>query len=103
MIQALNKEQKEFFYRILHLIKITDELFHCFLSGGAGVGKSHLTKALYQAVLKHYNTRAGDDFQQIKVLMLASTDKAAFNIKGNTITQCSFYTSMPVIKKLQAS
>ena len=53
--------------------------------GGAGVGKSHLTKALYQAALKYYNTRAGDDFHQIMILLLAPTCKAAFNIKGNTI------------------
>lgn len=74
----------------MHLIKTTQEPFHCFLSGEAGVGKSHLTKALYQAALKYYNTRAGDDFQQIKVLMLAPTGKAAFNIKGNTIHSALF-------------
>ena len=44
-----------------------------------------MTKALYQAALKYYNTRAGDDFYQVTVLMLAPTGKAAFNIKGNTI------------------
>ena len=68
------------------MIKTSDEPFFCFLSGGAGVGKSHVTKALYlQAALKYYNTRAGDDFHQVKVLMLAPTGKAAYNIKGNTI------------------
>ena len=66
MVQTLNKEQKEFFYHILHQIKTSETPFYCFLSGGAGVGKSHLTKALYQAALKYYNTRAGDDFNQIK-------------------------------------
>ncbi|CAB4032107.1 ATP-dependent DNA helicase PIF1, partial [Paramuricea clavata] len=85
MVQKLNKEQKEFFYHVLHLIKTSDNPFYCFLSGGAGVGKSHLTKCLYQAALKYYNTRAGDDFHQLKLLMLAPTGKAAFNIKGNTI------------------
>ena len=35
--------------------------------------------------MKYYNTRAGDDFHQIKILLLAPTVKAAFNIKGNTI------------------
>ena len=85
MVQMLNKEQKEFFYHILHLIKTSDKPFYCFLSGGAGVGKSHVTKALYQAALKYYNTRAGDDFHQVKVLLLAPTGKAAYNIKGNTI------------------
>lgn len=62
MVQMLRKEQKELFYHILHLIKTSDEPFYCFFSVGAGVGKSHLTKALYQAALKHYNTRAGVDF-----------------------------------------
>ena len=33
MTQMLNKEQKDFFYHILHLIKTTDKPFHSFLSG----------------------------------------------------------------------
>jgi len=73
----LNKKQKEFFYHVLHLIKATDEPFYCFLSGGAGVGKTHFTKALYQAALKYYNTRAGVDFTEIKILLLAPTGIAA--------------------------
>ena len=85
MVQILNKEQKEFFYRVLHLIKTSDEPFYCFLSGGAGVGKSLVTKALYQAALKYCNTRAGVDFHEIKVLMLAPTCKASYLIKANTI------------------
>ena len=85
MVQTRNKEQKEFFYHILHLMKTSSDPFYCFLSGRAGVGKSHVTKALYQAALKYYNTKAGDDFHQVKVLMLAPTGKAAYNIKGNTI------------------
>jgi len=85
MVQSLNREQKEFFYHVLHLIKTSDKPFYCFLSGGAGVGKSHVTKALYQAAIKYYNSRAGDNFADIKVLMLAPTGKAAYNIKGNTI------------------
>ena len=47
MVRQLNKEQKEFFHHILHQIKTSDEPFYSFLSGGAGVGKSHVTKALY--------------------------------------------------------
>ena len=69
MVQKLNREQKEFFYHVLHLVKTSDNPFYCFLSGGAGVGKSHLTKCLHQAALKYYNTRAGDDFHQVKILM----------------------------------
>ena len=85
MVRKLNREQKEFFYHVLHLVKTSDDPFYCFLSGGAGVGKSHLTKCLYQAALKYYNTRAGGDFHQVKILMLVPTGKAAYNIKGNTI------------------
>ena len=59
MVQRLNKEQKEFFYHVLHMIKISQDPFYYFLSGGAGVGKSYVTKALYQAALKYYNSRAG--------------------------------------------
>ena len=85
MVQKLNKEQKEFFYHVVHLVKSSDNPFYCFFSGGGGVGKSHLVKCLYQAALKYYNTRAGDDFHQVKILMLAPTGKAAYIIKGMTI------------------
>lgn len=106
LIQTLNKEQKEFFYHILHLIKTSDEPFYCFVSGGAGVGKSHLTKAMYQATLKYYNTRAGDDFHTVKVLLLAPTGKSAFNIRGNTIHSAvavPSYQSLKKYKPLDAS
>ena len=85
LVQTLNKKQKEFFYHILHLIKTSDKPFYYFLSGGAGVGKSHLVKSLYQAALKYYNSKAGEDFNEVKILLLAPTGKAAFGIKGNTI------------------
>ena len=85
MVQLLNKGQKECFGHILHLIKTSDKSFYSFLSGGACVGKSQVAKALYQAALKYYNSNAGEDFQEIRVLLLAPTGKAAYNIKGNTI------------------
>lgn len=40
----------------MHLIETSDKPFYNFLSGGAGVGKSHLIKSLYQAALKYYNS-----------------------------------------------
>ena len=64
---------------------MSESPFYCFLSGGAGVGKSHQTKALYQAALKYFNTKTGDDFHQIKVILLGPSVKAAYTIKGNTI------------------
>ena len=86
LVQTLNKKQKRIvFYHILHLIKTSDKPFYYFLSGGAGVGKSHLVKSLYQAALKYYNSKAGEDFNDVKILLLAPTGKAAFGIKGNTV------------------
>ena len=69
----------------MHIIKTSDKPFYAFLSGGGGVGMSHLIKSIYQAVLKYYNTRAGDDFRRVHILLLALTGKAAYLIKGNTI------------------
>lgn len=85
MVQKLNKEQKEFFTHTLQLIKTSDKPFYSFLSGGGGVGKSHLTKSIYQAALKYYNSRAGEDFHQVKILLLAPTGKAAYLINVNTV------------------
>ena len=84
-VRSLNNEQLVFFYHILHLLRTSDIAFYYFLSGGGGVGKSHVIKALYQAAVKCLNTNVGDDFQQIKALILAPTGKAAFNIRGCTI------------------
>ena len=84
-VQMLNKKQREFFYHALHLIKTSEKPFYAFLSGGGGVGKSHLIKSIYQAALKYYNSRAGEDFRRIQILLLAPTGKAAYLIKGNTI------------------
>ena len=49
------------------------------------MGKSHLTKALYQAALKYYNSRAGENLNEVKILLLAPAGKAAYDIKGNTV------------------
>ena len=85
LVQMLNKKQREFFYHALHLIKTSEKPFYTFLSRSGGVGKSHLIKSIYQAALKYYNSRAGEDFCRIQILLLAPTGKAAYLIKGNTI------------------
>lgn len=50
LVQSLNQKQMEFFYHVLHLVKTTNDPIYNFLSGGAGVGKSVLLKALYQVL-----------------------------------------------------
>ncbi|KAL9957973.1 hypothetical protein ACROYT_G034933 [Oculina patagonica] len=105
-VRSLNVDQMKFFYHVLHLVKTTNEPFYLFLFGGAGVGKSHVTKVLLQAVYKYLNTRAGEDFHQIKAILVAPTGKAAYNIQGSTIhTALSVPAnqSLKVYKKLDAS
>ena len=74
-----------FFYHVLHSIKTKDDPLRLFLSGGAGVGKSTVTNALYEALIRFLNTIAGENPDDVKVVKTAPTGKAAFNIKGNTL------------------
>ncbi len=70
----------------MHIIKRSDKPFYAFLSGSGDVGKSHLIKSIYQAALKYYNAKTGEDFRRAHILLLArSNRKAAYLIKGNTI------------------
>ena len=56
-----------------------------FLSGGAGVDKSTVTKALYEALIRYLNSVTGGNPDDVKVVKSAPTGKAAFNIKGTTL------------------
>ncbi|XP_068693105.1 uncharacterized protein [Montipora foliosa] len=85
LVRSLNTKQKEFFYHVLHSIKTKDDPLYLFLSGGAGLGKSTVTNALYEALVRYLNTMPGENPDEVKVLKVAPTGKAAFNIKGNTL------------------
>ena len=52
----------------------------CWLNGGAGKGKSHLLKVLYQGLYCICCTEPGQNRKANKVLIMAPTGKAAFNI-----------------------
>ena len=85
MVQMLNKKQKEFFYHVLHWHKANKGPLYNFLSGGIGVGKSLLLRALYQALRKYFSHQAGSNPDDISILICAPTGKAAFNVGGLTI------------------
>ena len=68
----------------MHSIKIKDDPLALSLSGGAGVGKSTVTNAPYEALMRYLNSVPGENPDEVKVLKVAPTGKAAFNIKGNT-------------------
>jgi pantothenate kinase-related protein Tda10 len=59
---------------------------HLFITGGAGNGKSYLTKLIYEYINRGSNNPTST------VLLLAPTGLAASNIHGCTI-QCTVYTS----------
>jgi hypothetical protein len=84
-MQQLNPKQLQFVYDTIHHIKTSSEPLYRFLSGGAGVGKSFTTRALYQTALKFLNKKEGENFTSRKVLLLAPTGKAAYHIRGTTI------------------
>ncbi|XP_062615938.1 uncharacterized protein LOC134277623 [Saccostrea cucullata] len=85
LVSKLNKKQMDFFTHVLHWIKTKKEPLRVFLTGGAGVGKSVVVRALYEALTRHYCSTEGENPDDCKVLLCAPTGKAAFNIKGQTI------------------
>lgn len=69
----------------MHWLKTRISPLYVFLTGGAGVGKSVVTRALYQGLLKFYSHQLNESPDTIHVLLCAPTGKAAHNISGATI------------------
>ncbi|KAE8291448.1 ATP-dependent DNA helicase PIF1 [Larimichthys crocea] len=94
MYQSLNETQASIFYSVRDwcLKRVWGhnlEPFYYFLSGGAGCGKSHVIKCIYQEAtrilreLPRFRDQA--DMSQPAVLLNAFTGTAAFNISGKTL------------------
>ncbi|OXA43032.1 ATP-dependent DNA helicase pif1 [Folsomia candida] len=63
--------------------------FQDFLSGGAGVGKSHVVTAIVQSFMRYCSKFPNVNPDQLCVLVAAPTGKAAFNVFGMTL-HCTF-------------
>ncbi|KAJ8018509.1 ATP-dependent DNA helicase PIF1 [Holothuria leucospilota] len=86
LVSGLNLKQREFFTHIMQSIScFPDHQIQVFLTGGAGVGKSVLIHALYQALHRFLGDTEGDNPEDQRILLCAPTGKAAFNINGVTI------------------
>ena len=85
LIRSLNKKQREFFTHVIHCIDTNQEPLHVFLTGGAGVGKSLVIKAIHQTLMRKLCRPAGENPNDIRILLCAPTGKAAYNIGGKTI------------------
>ncbi|KAJ8406862.1 hypothetical protein AAFF_G00291380 [Aldrovandia affinis] len=94
MYRSLNETQASVFYTVREwcLKRVwghnPEPLFY-FISGGAGCGKSHVIKCVYQEATKILRQlprfRDEADMSQPAVLLTAFTGTAAFNISGKTL------------------
>ena len=101
LLRSLNLRQREFFNHVIR-IKCRDEPINAFLSGGAGVGKSVVIRALYQSLYRIYNLRDGKNPDDIRILLCAYMGIAVFNIGGQTI--CSaFHKKMYQTNQIMSS
>ena len=85
VMRQLNQEQIDFVYQVLHHIKTSPEPIFRFLSGGAGVGKTFVTKMLYQALIKYMNKMPWRDPSFPFINLLAPIEKATYLLKGSAI------------------
>jgi DNA replication protein DnaC len=89
IMRTLNDKQRRFVLNALHLLKTSNEPFYQFLSGGAGVGKSHAITAIVQSYMRFNCLFPTTHPEDICVLVAAPTGKAAFNVFGMTL-HCTF-------------
>ena len=85
LIRCLNKKQQEFFQHVVTWVTNKDDPIYAFLTGGAGVGKSVVVRACFQALHRHLYSQAGENPDDIRILLCAPTGKAAYNIGGVTL------------------
>ena len=80
------------------MIKIKDAPLYAFLSGGAGAGKNVVIRVLYQTLYRLLDLKEGENPDEIRVLLFAYTENAAFNIGGSTISSAFHKNSSNQIK-----
>ncbi|XP_064625952.1 uncharacterized protein LOC135486782 [Lineus longissimus] len=89
ILQSLNEKQTTVFNTVRRWCLLKKQganppSLQCFISGSAGVGKSHLIKAIYYEAKKLLQSVA-DNPGNTTILLTASTGTAAYNINGQTL------------------
>ena len=97
ILHSLNTKQQEFHSHIINQ-SVKGEHTLCALHGGAGTGKSHVIKAIYQGLYRVLSKIPGQSADHHPVLLMAPTGKAAYNICGTTIHRA---LHIPANQKMQ--
>jgi len=87
LTRLLNQRQQHLFQFVLDWCRAQCDAtppFCVFCTGGAGVGKSHVIHAIVQMANRELH-RAGDNADDVIVLLTAPTGTAAYNIDGSTL------------------
>ena len=66
MMRRFNDNQRKYTLNVMNLIKNGDKQFFHFIDGGTDVGKSTLIKAVYQSMLRFYNSLPGSNPETIR-------------------------------------
>jgi hypothetical protein len=93
-MRSLNERQQIYMMNFITDLKSGQPFFH-FVRGGAGTGKSHLIKAIYQTTIRYFQPirelerDAQMDHSDLNLWCIvgAFTGKAAFNISGDTLVR----------------
>lgn len=85
LMRSLNEGQRKIVLEVLHRIKTGKLPFYLFLSGGAGVGKSHVITAIVQSVLRYVNKLQHYPADSMPVIICAPTGRK-FIFKNRFIT-----------------
>ncbi|CAF4395205.1 unnamed protein product, partial [Rotaria magnacalcarata] len=93
MMRNLNNNQRKYTLNVMNLIKNGENQFFHFINGRAGVGKSTLIEAVYQSILRFYNSLPGYYPDSIRAALCAPTGKAAALIEGMILHS---FLSLPV-------
>lgn len=89
LCNSLNLKQRDYLMHTVNEMKATGDPFYHFISGGAGVGKSRLIKAIYQSIVR-FSRQIPGPVELGEVVLIAPTGKAAHNIGGMTAHSAFF-------------
>ncbi|KAK3918495.1 ATP-dependent DNA helicase pfh1 [Frankliniella fusca] len=99
LVACLNERQRRYHLNIVHILKTRpDEQVLHFVTGGAGVGKSALIKAITQSAIRIFVKMFQENPNHLTVAIMAPTGKAAFGVGGVTIASAlKIFTENPTM------